>query len=217
MPDELPLFPTSAPPLFRDGAVTKRLLNDVLENLSAVVDVAPDLHSLSTPCRSFSVGALQQHVLAWVQFFAAALNDPLGHATRIDPTTWALSADESPAEIVKSASALLGRSIDANVADQLVVMSAARMAGDGVLAMMLGEYLVHGWDLAMATGRPWGADELASESALTFLQSMIAPEFRGEDSGFFGDEIPAPPGASAFVRLLCFAGRDPNWTAPLKQ
>jgi uncharacterized protein (TIGR03086 family) len=101
------------------------------------------------------------------------------------------------------------------VADDVVTMSQARMAGDGVLAMALGEYLVHGWDLARATGRAWppaeSADDAAAEAALAFLQTTVAPEHRGPDSGFFDAEVAAPTGAGAFVRLLCFGGRDPEW------
>jgi uncharacterized protein (TIGR03086 family) len=85
------------------------------------------------------------------------------------------------------------------------------MAGDGVLAMALGEYLVHGWDLAVATGREWSAAEDAAEAALAFLRSTVRPEHRGPDSGFFDEEVAPDPDASAFERLLCFAGRDPGW------
>ena len=80
--------------------------------------------------------------------------------------------------------------------------------------MALGEYLVHGWDLAVSTGRSWEAAEAAAEPALAFLHTTIAPEYRGPDSGLFGEEVTAPPGATVFERLLCFAGRHPDWTPP---
>ena len=43
---------------------------------------------------------------------------------------------------------------------------------------------------------------------------MVAPEYRGPDSGFFDVEVEVPAGAPALDRLLGFAGRDPAWERP---
>ena len=106
--------------------------------------------------------------------------------------------------------------IEDGVAGEVVVMSEARMAGDGVLAMALGEYLIHGWDLAVATDRTWrgaeAAADAAASAALDFLRSTVRPEFRGPDTGFFDEEVPPSGGATAFEQLLCFAGRHLEWT-----
>jgi uncharacterized protein (TIGR03086 family) len=88
------------------------------------------------------------------------------------------------------------------------------MRGDAVVAMALGEYIVHGWDLATATRRTWSVADDAANAALAFLETTVAPEFRGPDSGFFDDEISVAADASALDRLLGFAGRDPAWTPP---
>jgi hypothetical protein len=56
--------------------------------------------------------------------------------------------------------------------------------------------------------------DAAAEAALAFLKTTVAPEYRGPDSGFFGYEVPAPEGAGPFEQLLCFTGRDPQWTPP---
>lgn len=211
--DELPIFPTTAPEVFADPAATRALFDPVLGQLAAVVGIADGDGDRPTPCRDYTVAGLRRHVLAWLQFFAAALNDPDGTADRIDPDDWDLGVDDRPGSIVARAVADIGRAIDTGAAGRLVVMSQARMAGDGVLAMALGEYLVHGWDLAVATGRSWppAGDDAAAEAALAFLRTTVAAEYRGPDSGFFGDEVTAPTDASAFTRLLCFAGRQPDW------
>lgn len=210
--DQLPVFPTTAPEVFRDPAATKTLFAPVLSQLARVVEVHDDQLVLPTPCRSWAVADLRRHILAWLQFFAAALNDPPGATERLDPDTWDLGPHQRSADIVRQAAADIGSAIDAGAATALVVMSQARMAGDAVLAMALGEYLVHGWDLAASTGRTWEPADVAAEPALAFLHTTIAPEYRGPDSGFFDQEVPAPQGASAFDQLLCFAGRHPTWT-----
>ncbi len=214
--DELPVFPTPPAPDVADPATAKARFEPVLGHLATVVDVTAGDLDRPTPCENYDVAALRHHVLGWLQFFAAALNDPDGASDRIDPESWVLEPDtESPAAIVKRAGTDIATAIDDGVADRLVKMSQARMAGDGVLAMALGEYLVHGWDLALATGRDWppAAQADAAETALAFLQGTVAPEYRGPDSGFFGHEVEAPAGATAFVRLLCFAGRQPDWSS----
>lgn len=213
---ELPVFPTSAPDVFRDGEATAVMFDVVLGRLAEVVDVPDELLGRPTPCASFTVADLRRHVLAWLQFFAAALTDPSGETPRLDPETWELAAGESASAIVRSAGGDIAAAARAGVASELVVMSQARMAGDGVLGMALGEYLVHGWDLAVATGRadvdPSAfADEAAA--AIAFLRTMVKPEYRGPDTGFFDEEVPAPDGATALEHLLCFAGRNPAWTA----
>lgn len=209
---ELPIFPATAPEVFKDREATKALFAPVLADLAAVVAVDDELLERPTPCEGFTVAQLRTHVLAWLQFFAAALDDPTGNAPRIDTETWQLADDQDPGAVVSAAAAQIAAAVDTGVAEELVVMSQARMAGDCVLAMALGEYLVHGWDLATSTGRDWTAADHAAEAALAFLKTTVAPEYRGPDSGFFGYEVPAPEGAGPFEQLLCFTGRDLEWT-----
>lgn len=215
MSDELPLFPAKAPEVFSDRQATVGLFDQVMTDLAGIVEVDQGRLGDPTPCAAYTVSELRHHVLAWLSFFATALNDPDASSPRPDPDTWTLADDEQPAGVVERAAASIESAINNGVADRVVVMSQARMAGDAVLAMALGEYLVHGWDLAVATDRPWpsaGAVE-GPAAALAFLETTVAPEYRGEDSGFFGQEVEAAGDASQFQRLLCFAGRDPSWTA----
>lgn len=207
---ELPVFPTTAPEVFRNPDATVGLFDPVMTRLAELVDVPESLLDAPTPCAAYTVADLRRHVLAWLQFFAAALSDPDGSAARIDPETWDLSPDQAPAALVRTAATDIAAAARAGVADRLVVLSQARMAGDGVLAMALGEYLVHGWDLAVAQGREAGdpaALDVPAAPALDFLRTMVAPEYRGPDSGFFDDEVPAPADATVFEQLLCFTGR----------
>ena len=88
------------------------------------------------------------------------------------------------------------------------------MAGDGVLAMALGEYIIHAWDFATATGQPYLAPDAAVAAAHQFLQSMVVPEYRGPDTGFFEQEVSVPDDAPPLHKLLGFAGRDPHWSSP---
>ncbi|MFV0524974.1 MAG: TIGR03086 family metal-binding protein [Acidimicrobiales bacterium] len=210
---ELPVFPTTAPVAFSDPEATAELYHQVLGRLADVVGVDDDRLADPTPCAGYDVAALRDHVLGWLQFFAAALTDPAGAGTRPDPASFALG-DATAADVVRRAEADIARAVADGAAGELVVMSAARMAGDGVLAMALGEYIIHAWDLAVATGRPYPAPEEAISPAHEFLRGMVTPDYRGPESGFFDAEVAVPADSSALDQLLGFAGRDPRWTPP---
>ena len=211
--NELPIFPASAPAVFCDPDATPGLFADVLERLAAVVDIDDDQLDLPTPCAEYTVRDLRHHVLGWLGFFAGALADPPAATARPDPEAFVLAEDTAASEVVLGALAKIQRAIAEDAASQLVVMSGSRMAGDAVLGMALGEYIVHAWDLATATGQPYSASESAVVPAHRFLEGMVAPEYRGPDSGFFDNEVTVPDDASPLDKLLGFAGRDPQWRA----
>ncbi len=129
---------------------------------------------------------------------------------RPDPALFELG-DRPASEFVIVALRQIEKAIDAGISSQMVVMSAARMAGDGVLGMALGEYIIHAWDLATATGRTYTLSDATVDPAHDFLRTMVAPEYRGPDSGFFDAEVDVNANAPALDRLLGFAGRDPSW------
>ena len=91
------------------------------------------------------------------------------------------------------------------------------MSGPGATGMVLGEYVVHGWDLATALGRPWTPPQDAVATAHAFFAGVVVPEYRGPDGGFFLDEVHVADDAPALDRLLGFAGRVPGWTPPLEK
>ena len=212
-PTELPIFPTAAPAVFCDPDSAPELFAEVLEGLAAVVTIDDSQINFATPCSGFVVGELRDHALGWLGFFADALSDPDATQPRRDPEAFALTANHDASIIVRQSLDTFRSAIADNVAGRLVTMSSSRMAGDGVLAMALGEYIIHAWDLARATGQAYSVPESAIAPALSFLQGMVAPEYRGPDSGFFDDEVSVPKDAPMLDRLLGFAGRDPEWTA----
>jgi Mycothiol maleylpyruvate isomerase N-terminal domain len=70
----------------------------------------------------------------------------------------------------------------------------------------INEMMVHGWDLAAATGQPTNLDpELAEECIESFRQLRAS----GHGQGLFAQAQPAPDEASAADRLAAIAGRNP--------
>lgn len=188
------------------------LLRTVLADLEQVfASIEPAQLTAPTPCPDFTVADLRKHILGWVTFFAAAVNDPDGKTERPDAQTYEAPVDaDADAAAVHKAAADLDGAISAGAADGDIKLTAGTMPGAGALQLILWEYIVHGWDLATATGQPWAPPVAGSEQALTFANGMLTPEWRGKD---FGDPIEVPDDASALDKLLGFSGRDPNWKA----
>ncbi len=208
---DLPVFPTAAPAVFCDPDATQAMFVAVLDRLAPLVEVDDADLGRPTPCAAYDVAALRHHVFGWLHFFAAALLDPSARLPRPDPETFVVAIGAA-SDVVRQCSADIQRAIAENAAGQMITMSSSRMAGDAVLAMALGEYIVHGWDLATALERSYEAPPDAVVPAHEFLQGMVAPEYRGPDSGFFDAEVTVAEGSSELAQLLGFAGRNPTWT-----
>ena len=73
-------------------------------------------------------------------------------------------------------------------------------------SMMSGEFAVHAWDLATATGR---GVEVGAELGEVALEAMTGMASMGRDAGWIGPEVAVAPDAPAFDRALAVAGRDP--------
>ena len=186
----------------------------VLDDLATLVaQVTPDQAARPTPCDEYDVAALRQHVLSWLPVFATALTDPDGDG-RPDPAAYRApdGAAAAAAEVRESARQVQA-ALDGGVEDAPVRLLGSQLPGQVVVGMLTAEVIAHGWDLARATGLPWQPGDDVCKGALTAMDGMLKPEYRGEGKSF-GIEVPAGPDASALDHLLAFSGRDPGWTPP---
>ena len=77
--------------------------------------------------------------------------------------------------------------------------------GRAALWGYVNEALVHGWDLAVATGQPAEADAEVAEAALAGAQAKIPAENRGEGVPF-DEVVESAPGAGPTERLANWSG-----------
>jgi uncharacterized protein (TIGR03086 family) len=79
------------------------------------------------------------------------------------------------------------------------------MPGPGLAGFSTLDMLVHGWDLAVATGQPTDLDGRLAAHVLGFAQQALAtPESR---AGRIGPALAAPADASVTGELVAFLGR----------
>jgi uncharacterized protein (TIGR03086 family) len=80
----------------------------------------------------------------------------------------------------------------------------------GIVA--LNEVVVHGWDIAVASGQPYACEPSLLQAAYEFVQSSVAANPQGSP-GLFGPPVPVPDSAPLLDRLIGLTGRDPAWSA----
>jgi uncharacterized protein (TIGR03086 family) len=79
-------------------------------------------------------------------------------------------------------------------------------------SIMIGEFVIHAWDVAVATGQTLDCPPELGEAV---LESVSGVAQMGRDGGWFGSEVAVDAAAPAFQRALAISGRDPAWTPPV--
>jgi uncharacterized protein (TIGR03086 family) len=87
----------------------------------------------------------------------------------------------------------------------------ADLPGEIAGQVAMDEVIVHGWDLAVATGHDYSCQNESLQAAYEFVQSAVAQNPDGSP-GLFGPPVTVPGSAPPLDRLLGLTGRDPAWT-----
>ena len=180
------------------------------EQLSQAVDFADQLIGAvhddqwtgPTPCAGWSVRDLVIHVVAGNSLFAGALRggQPTAPQGTAMPDAGLLNAYRD------SAAELLGAFREPGALDAMVTVPFGTVPGVVALHLRITELLVHGWDLARATGQPAAAPDGLAEQELAFSRSKLADIPPGRRP--FGPPQPVAALAPAIDQLAALLGRD---------
>lgn len=187
-------------------------LRPAARRLSALIArVTDDDLRRPTPCPAYTLGDLVDHIggLA-LAFGSAAAKDgkygdqqPSGDASRLSGD-WRsrIGADlDALARAWRAPGAWEGTT---------------RIAGADAPAEMVGltatdELVVHGWDVARATGRPYDCEPELLAGARRFLEAFTSPDLPAGPTVPFGPPRPVADGAPELDHVIALAGRDPAW------
>ncbi|MCM2392782.1 TIGR03086 family metal-binding protein [Streptomyces sp. CWNU-1] len=162
-----------------------------------------------TPCPQYAVRELLGHLVGLATAFRDAGRKDLGPTTGTDPqaalpelpddwrTLLPLRLDELARAWVPVA-AWEGQTQAGGIA--LPAQIAGRVA--------VNELVVHGWDLARATGQPYAPEE----ASLRLSYELLEPS--DHDPGreaIFGPVVEVPAGASLLDQVVGRSGRRPDW------
>jgi uncharacterized protein (TIGR03086 family) len=154
-----------------------------------------------TPCEGWDVATVVNHVVGGMRIYAAELTgtDP-GGAHEDD---WL--GDDPLAAYRDAATRVLAAWRTPGAGQRTVGLSFGAVPAPLAAVVELTEIVVHGLDVAVATGQEDAVDQGQAERLLALMTGMGIDSFRAP--GIFGPEQPAPAGAPAHRRLLAFLGR----------
>ncbi len=184
------------------------LLTRALDQTGALVaGIRPEQTTLPTPCRSWDVRALVQHLVTEVHRFAAVTG---GHEHRGGAADGDLSRAYRAA-----ADTLLAAWRQPGALDRPHPAPWGEVSAAFSLDQQVTELAMHAWDLAKATGSSTDLDAEIGQRALGWGRENLRPEFRGDEADGFhvGPEVPVPDDAPLYDRLAAFGGRDPAFAA----
>ena len=176
-----------------------------------VAGVRDDQLAEPTPCEGTSVAGMLDHLVGLtVAFRMGAEKQPLDGGARA-------SAEELDPEwrslLPKQLSALAAAWRRPAAWEGVTTVGGASLPAPAMGGIALNEVLLHGWDLAAATGQEYRPDPAAVAACLELVIGLNQPGNEELRNGQFGPVVPVPADAPALDRLLGLTGRDPRWAA----
>jgi uncharacterized protein (TIGR03086 family) len=176
--------------------------------------VADEQLTAPTPCDEYTLDDLIDHVGGLSQAFTAAARKELGPGSSQAP-----SGD----------AARLGQDWRTRISEQLAALAEAWRDPSGWKGMTraggidlpadvagrvaLNELVIHGWDVARATGQPFDCDTPTVEACWELLAERSTADQEAGDDDPFGPVVDVPADAPLLDRLIGLSGRKPSWTA----
>jgi uncharacterized protein (TIGR03086 family) len=191
-------------------------LGPAAEQTAAVVrGVGDDQLDLPTPCSAYTVADLLDHVGGLSLAFAAAATKvvdddltgapPQGDGSRLGED-W---RTRIPPDVLAVAEAWR----DPEAWSGMTRAGAVDLPGEVAGVVALNELVVHGWDLARATGQRYECDHATLEACHGFVMMFSGPGSEDQRGDAFGPVVDVPEDAPLLDQVIGLNGRDPAWPA----
>jgi uncharacterized protein (TIGR03086 family) len=168
--------------------------------------IRPDQWAAATPCTAWTVRELVNHLVTGNLFFIAILGDQQVPDRAADHL-----GDDPPAAYRSSTVPLLAAFAQPGVADRIYQAPIGPTPGAALVHLRITEQLVHGWDIAQATGRRAEFPDDVAEQELAISRRMLSGVPR---AGRFGPAHDLPADAPAIDRLAGLLGHRPLPAGP---
>lgn len=179
--------------------------------VKALLDgVRDDQLAAPTPCEDYAVRELLAHLLGLSRAFTDAAAKVPGPGTDEAPGASLPQLPEDwrsrlPSQLDELAAAWRSESAWEGETQAGGVALPGSVAG----VVALNELLLHGWDLARATGQEYRADPRSLRASIDMLARSRSAEERGT---IFGPVVEVPEDAPLLDRAVALGGRRPGWT-----
>jgi uncharacterized protein (TIGR03086 family) len=180
-----------------------------------VRNVPDDMLDAPTPCPDYRVGDLLDHIGGLAKAFTWAATkeslamepvSPSGDAAHLAPD-W---RQRIPIDVEALAAAWQ----DPAAWTGMTKAGPVDLPGEVGGLVALDEIVVHGWDVAKATGQAFSVDAVTLQAVHDLVIQFSGPGTEEERAGGFGPEIAVPAEAPLLDRVLGMVGRRPDWAPP---
>ncbi|HLH59605.1 MAG TPA: TIGR03086 family metal-binding protein [Streptosporangiaceae bacterium] len=180
------------------------------ETARVVGGVRADQYSAATPCTDWDLRTLLNHTILWTAYSAElrARDEPLPE--EMMSRDFVAEPGYAAAYAAQIDKAMAAWSDPAAWERDLNVMGTPTPAA-AVAALLLAETVLHGWDVAKASGQEYSCTEPVAAAVLAAVEAN-AELFRKYQG--FADPVPIREPAPVSDRALAVSGRDPAWTPP---
>ena len=188
-------------------------LNELIEMYSravgrthqVVANIRKDQLEESTPCTEWNVGQVLDHLIGGCITMTAgargeksgAIGDP-GHLGE-DHVESFRTASQASIDAFREPGAL----------EKDVTFPWGDTPAPVALHLALADMVIHGWDLATATGQDYQPDDDVGEEIYGFISSMMEPGGEMPRGGAFGPPVEIAQDAPATHKMLAYVGRQP--------
>jgi uncharacterized protein (TIGR03086 family) len=178
------------------------------EDARVVSGVRADQFTAPTPCPDWDMHALLNHTILWTAYSAErrARDEPL--PDDLMKRDFAAEPGFAATYAAQLDKAIAAWSDPAAWSRDLNVMGSPTPAAH-IAAMLLAEMVLHGWDIARASGQEYSCTR-AVVTATAAAVDASAELFR--QYGGFAAPVPLAEPVSALDPVLAASGRDPRWT-----
>ena len=173
---------------------------------TVLANVRPEDYDKPSPCESWDVRAVVNHIVEGAHYFAATVEGrpSAGNPGQPDDHT----AGDVLADYDAGVAATIAAFQAPGAQEKILNLPFGDLPGSIFMGIATTDAFVHGWDAAKATGQ---STDLAPELAAQLLEGArlaFGEGVRGPDGQApFGPEQPAPDGATNADRLAAFLGR----------
>jgi uncharacterized protein (TIGR03086 family) len=179
-----------------------------------VRNVRDDQLAAATPCPAYTLGELLDHVGGGAFAFAAAANKDLETGSQAPSADASRLGDDWRDRIPRLLEELAAAWRQPDAWTGMTRAGGVDLPGEVAGLVALDELVVHGWDVAKASGQDYAVDDASLDGTWQFVSQFSGPGHDESRAGLFGPEVEVPSTASKFDRLLGMAGRDPEWSGP---
>ncbi|MGH8999494.1 MAG: TIGR03086 family metal-binding protein [Acidimicrobiia bacterium] len=166
-----------------------------------------------TPCPAYTLGDLIDHVGGLTVAFTAAATKGGGEIGSEGPSGDAARlGDDWRSRIPHDLAGLAVAWRDPGAWGGMTRAGGVDLPGDVAGLVALDELVVHGWDVARASGQPYDCEDALLDAVLGFVTQFSGPGQDADRAGLFGPVVDVPEHASLLDRVLGLTGRDPSWS-----